>query len=363
MDHLGGAGRPQRLSPRHDRRVVDGPVPFWIVELPDAVVTVGVPAGAAEQVPIERAAHIGGEAQAVFRGVEGYRVPLVDWLAVNDRLGGFAQIVRMRIRVARPGRLVAVLAHVEVKPRRLVEDLGGAAPARGVEGDEMPAAVALAQAGGHRLDDGAVAFCLDGAVAAEDPHERGVAVASAEPEAVGAGVFRREDFGTLTPGPVPLVAPGRKRPDDEPEPVREADDRVDMRPVAIRPLVGAQRILAREGEPPVGVGCAQSVELAEHDRLDGGETLSGARGQIVARLFEREPVEQLPGGVREVEERATRFVLEKAMVVGDAEFHAENVGNAAPTLYGRPRRGRLTPRRARKASREGRARASSRRPR
>src|SRR5262245_51641860 len=102
---------------------------------------------------------------------------------------------------------MTVLAHVEIQPVIVVEILGGTGAAGGVEGDQVRAAVALPQAASHGADDLLVGLRLDRAVASKDPDHAGVAVAAAQPFAIGRGVLRIEDLRAGAPFLVPLVAP------------------------------------------------------------------------------------------------------------------------------------------------------------
>ena len=105
------------------------------------------------QAPLNRSQYSGRRTSAAiewpnFFGVERDRVVLVDRLAVEHRLDRRAVVVGARLIVA-AGELgaVAVLPHVEVEPvarrgTRSAEPL----PAGRVEGDQVRAAVARAQA-------------------------------------------------------------------------------------------------------------------------------------------------------------------------------------------------------------------------
>ena len=161
---------------------------------------VGVAAGAGEEVPVERPAHVGGDRVAELLGVERDRVVLVDRLAVEHRLDRRAVVVGARLVVA-AGELghVAVLPHVEVEPVVVVEPRRGAVAARRVEGHQVRAAVALAQAAGHGADDRLVRVVLDRPVAAEDPDD------AACPCSAGRATRRRprRSRGVKSSGPSP----------------------------------------------------------------------------------------------------------------------------------------------------------------
>jgi hypothetical protein len=97
---------------------------------------VGMAAGAAEQIPVERPADIGGGGVSEFLRVKGYRVVLINRLAINHRLGWRAIVIDTSLIVA-PGefRLVAVLSEIQVQPGFVMKPLRRTAAACGVEGD------------------------------------------------------------------------------------------------------------------------------------------------------------------------------------------------------------------------------------
>jgi len=64
---------------------------------------------------------------------------------------------------------MAVLAHVEIEPVRVVQPLRRAAAAGGMERDQVPPPVALLEARGHGVEYRALGVVVDGAVAAKDP--------------------------------------------------------------------------------------------------------------------------------------------------------------------------------------------------
>ena len=82
---------------------------------------------------------------------------------------------------------------------------------------------------------------------------------------------------------------------------------------------GRGGVLVDEREFAVGVRVGDAVELGEGDGLDGGEALGGASVEILERLLAIETVEELPGGVGEVEEGFAVGGAEEAVVVADFE--------------------------------------------
>ena len=133
------------------------------------------------------------------------------------------------------------------------------------------AAVAFAEPARHRPHDVVVRGRLHRSVAAENPDDAGVLVASAQPLAVGLGVVGREDLGADAPFLVPLVAPRRQHADVEAQRVGALDDPVDVREVR---LVRPRRIVAGERQLSLSVGVVQPVELREHYGLDDREARS-----------------------------------------------------------------------------------------
>ena len=134
---------------------------------------------------------------------------------------------------------------------------------------------------GHGADDRGVPLVLDRAVAAEDPDDRLVAIASAEELAVGRGVLGGEDLGALAPLLVPLVAPGRQHADDQPERVGAVDHGIHVPEIA---LDGPGGVVVVERQVAVGVRVGELV-LGQDDGLDDRETLGGAVAQVGVRLL------------------------------------------------------------------------------
>src|SRR6185312_16194713 len=99
----------------------------------------------------------------------------------------------------------AALLLVEVEPVFVVHIFTRHAPARRMIGDEMRAAIAGLQARGQRAPDGAMPVVFHGAIAAENPDDRLIAIALPQPLAVDPRVFRREDLRTLAPLLVHLI--------------------------------------------------------------------------------------------------------------------------------------------------------------
>ncbi len=94
---------------------------------------------------------------------------LVERLAVEYRFGRLAIVVRARLRVAsRVLRDVAVLPHVDVEPALVVKPLRRAGATRRVEGDQVAATVARAEAAGQRAEDGFLRIVVNTPIAAED---------------------------------------------------------------------------------------------------------------------------------------------------------------------------------------------------
>src|SRR5690606_4893564 len=110
-----------------------------------------------------------------------------------------------------------------------------------MERDQVPALVAPPKAASHGLDDLALFIALDGTITAHDPDEAGIAIASAEPQAVGFGRRGSEDLRPDAPFLVPFVAPGRQQADHEAPGVGFGDDVVDVVPVVVRGAVDDAR--------------------------------------------------------------------------------------------------------------------------
>src|ERR1035438_1538989 len=97
---------------------------------------ISMAAGAAEQIPVERPADVDGGGVSEFLRIKGYRVVLINRLAVNHRLGWRAIVIHTSLIIS-PGefRLVAVLTEIQVQPGFVMEPLRRTAGAGGVEGD------------------------------------------------------------------------------------------------------------------------------------------------------------------------------------------------------------------------------------
>src|SRR6185436_9212572 len=103
---------------------------------------------------------------------------------------------------------VSVLTHVEVEPRLVVQPRGRPLAAGRVQRDEVGAAVARAEATGHRRENRAMHRGLDRPISTQDPDDAVVLVAAPEPRAVLLGILGREDLRPGAALDVPLVAPG-----------------------------------------------------------------------------------------------------------------------------------------------------------
>ena len=69
----------------------------------------------------------------------------------------------------------------------------------------------------------------------------------------------------------------------------------------------------------VRIGIVQAVELGEDDGLDDGEAPFARGCQIASRFLAGQTVEQLPGGVAQLEERLARGGDEEALVLRDLQ--------------------------------------------
>ena len=200
---------------------------------------------------------------------------LVRALAEDHGLSRCSESVRddggVDLRPLGPG-----LDHVEVEPVLAVEELGRGAPAARVVGDEVGAAVALAQAACELAED--VLEAGGGAVAAVHPHDvgRGL-VPGAEPAAVGSGVAGVEDRDLLH-----VVAPGREHREDEALAVGVVDEVVDVLEIGrigLRRIVVDPRLLAlRVGDR--GLLLHAAAVAPGEDALDDGEALGGPVRQV-----------------------------------------------------------------------------------
>src|SRR5688572_10021758 len=110
---------------------------------------------------------------------------------------------------------------------------------------------------------------LDRPVAAEDPDDIILRIASGKLLAKYARILRRENLGPLSAEAIVLVAPGWKKSHDNPERVRLRDHPVHMLKII---LLRLGWIIIRERCVPVRIWIAQPVLLGQHDGLDRGET-------------------------------------------------------------------------------------------
>ena len=256
-------------------------------ELPDVVATVGDPAAAGQQSPVDRLAHVHlVEPARVLLPLD--RVVLVAWLAVKDRLDGGARVVGADHGVVgQVAGAVAGLEHVEVEPGLVMQPFGGG----------MPGADPLGHGAPHRP----LELRIGRTVAAEDPDDGVVAIAPAKELAVGARVLRGEHLRAHAPQLFRhLVAPRGEHADEETERPGPADDVVYVREVR---LVWPRGIVLPQGEVAIGVRGSQTVELGQRHGLDHREPLGRPIGEVEVGLLAVEAVEQLPGGIAQVEER------------------------------------------------------------
>ncbi len=313
--HLRGPGLGDGFLP-WQQRIVHG-LPIGRPHLPDGVMSVRVAERAVEEIPVQRPPHVAGDRVPHLLGVERDRMVFVDRLAVEHGLDRRAAVIDARLVVAaRVLRRVTVLAHVEVEPVGVVEVLGGALPAGGMEGDQVRPAIAGAKAARGGLDDRAVRLGFDRTVTAEDPDHARVLVARAEPAAVGLRVRGREDLRSDAPFLVPLVAPRGQQADVEAQAVGRAHDPVDVREIR---LVGSCRVVVDERTFAVGIGRAQAIEFGKRDGLDDGEAALRAIAQVPLGIVASLAMEQLPRRVAEPEERLAVGGHEEAPVLGDRQ--------------------------------------------
>src|SRR4051812_5952602 len=179
---------------------------------------------------------------------------------------------------------MAVLAHVEVEPRFAVQPGRGAFTTGRMEGDEVSAAVSGSQALRHRADDLEMRVVFDRPVAAENPDDSGVFIATPEPRAVNLRVRRRENLRSDAAPLVPLVAPRREEAHVHAECVCLRHDPVDMAEII---LVGPGRIITNERCLAIRVWLVQAVELSKGDRLDHGEPLRRSLLQVTLGILAR----------------------------------------------------------------------------
>jgi hypothetical protein len=175
----------------------------------------------------------------------------------------------------------------------------------GVEGDQVGAAVAAAQAGPHGVDDGAVQVALQGPIAAQHPDDVPVvAVAGPQPLAVGAGVLGRKHLGAVSPFQIVLVTPGGQQRHKQAQLRRPAHGPIHVGPIAVfAAQVRPHWVEIEQRQAAVGVGRAQAVLLRQGHRLDHVEALPGPHLQIMVDLAAGQLVEQLPGRIAQVKER------------------------------------------------------------
>src|SRR5688572_27896994 len=202
MPHVLGARPADRVVPGHVLAVT--PLTAWTPHRADAQSHVAVPERAVTEVPVEEPAHIGRVRVAALLRLEVDGMVLVDRLAIEDRLRGRGRVVGGD---ALPGGGVVpvpALAHVEVERRIIVRE-EGRGPARlrraaaRVIGDEVRASVAAPEPRRHRLPDGELRAAVGRSIAAEDPDDRGIAVAPPQVLAEGGGILRSEDLGADAP--------------------------------------------------------------------------------------------------------------------------------------------------------------------
>jgi len=201
---------------------------------------------------------------------------------------------------------VAGLGHIEVQPIGFVEQVGGVRAAAGVIGHQMSAAVAALQSPRHGVDDLAMTIALDGPIAAEDPDDRAISIAAAQPFAVDLGILRCENLGADAPLQIPLVTPGRQHSDEHPERLGLVHDVIDVVPVIVQ-LAGLHVrpswIVVDQGPVAMRVWRVQTVFLGQRYGLYDGEALGRAIFQIPIRLVTIQPVKQFPSRVAKIEER------------------------------------------------------------
>jgi hypothetical protein len=82
---------------------------------------------------------------------------------------------------------------------------------------------------------------------------------------------------------------------------------------------GTGGVLVDEWKVAVMVRVVNAVEFGQGDRLNGGVALLGAEIEVFDGLFTIQSVEQLPGGIGQIEEGLAVGGDEKALVVADLE--------------------------------------------
>src|SRR5579884_4084089 len=90
------------------------------------------------------------------------------------------------------------------------------------------AAIAVTEPFGKRAIDLEMPLVINGTIPAKQPDDGFSAIAAAAPFAVSAGIFRREDFGSLPPFLIYRVAPGRNERGVEAERSGLVDHPVDI---------------------------------------------------------------------------------------------------------------------------------------
>ena len=86
--------------------------------------------------------------------------------------------------------------------------------------------------------------------------------------------------------------------------------------------VWTRRVAVLQRQRAVAVRLGQTVELGQRDRLDDREALGRAVAQVQRGLVAIQPVEQLPGGVAQVEEWPAVVVDDEAAV----RAHSQHIG-------------------------------------
>ena len=319
--HLPGAGLVDGLVPGHqgvvDRRATGLP------HLPDRVVPVGVPEGPGEQIPIQRPADVGGDRVAFLDRSEPDRVVLVDWLAIQYGLDRCPVVVDPRIVVTVfKVHVVAVLPHVEIQPRLVVEILSRALAAARMERHQVPAAVALAYPASHGAHQVLVLLVPNGTVAAQNPDHVLVPIPLPEPLTVDFGVLHGEERLPVLHLIMPVPPPRREKADVHSQRVGLVHNVVHVVPVVVVGTVLHSRtggILIDQRQMPVGVRVGVSVQLRQCHCLDHRISFVRPVFQIPVHLFTVQTVKQLPGGVAQPEERLAILANQETLVVGNLQ--------------------------------------------
>ena len=177
----------------------------------------------------------------------------------------------------------------------------------------MPAAVALAQAARHRVDDRAFIGGAHVRIAAEGPDHPRIAVALPEEPPIGMRAGRSENLRVAI---TPVPPPRRQQAHGQPQRIGTRHHMVDMREIG---LVGLRRITPDKRQFAIGIGFVQAAQFGQRHCLDHGEPLVRAVPQIDFGLLARQPVKQRPGGIAEVEERLALAGLQVTPAGGDFE--------------------------------------------